>query len=166
MFGAGEEEEKKWHTDSLLSVTGTLEENGALALGPSSGVQQDIGSDDVAGLPEPILQVLPRGSVGQLGKGRGGRQNVITRTGTSHDASAYVADEDLTPASRRSRRHETATTHTRMRMRVRMRVRVEASTASTASTDHTSPQTAAAAGHDCRREGALLSVLGVRRTSS
>jgi hypothetical protein len=80
MFGAGEEE-KKWHTDSLLSVTGTLEENGALALGPSSGVQQDIGSDDVAGLPEPILQVLPRGSVGQLEKGRGGRQNVITRTG-------------------------------------------------------------------------------------
>jgi hypothetical protein len=39
---------------------------------------------------------------------------------------------------------------------MRVRVRVEASTAST---DHTSAQTAAAAGHDCRREGALLSVL-------
>lgn len=84
MFGAGEEEEEKWHTDSLLSVTGALEENGALALGPSSGVQQDIGSDDVAGLPEPILQVLPRSSVGQLEKGERERQNVIhQKRGTS-----------------------------------------------------------------------------------
>lgn len=53
-------------TDSLLSILHAFEQNGALALRSAGGVQQDVGSDNVAGLSKLVLEVLPRGCVGQL----------------------------------------------------------------------------------------------------